>query len=271
MSQEIMDKSPIIENREQSWRALYMLGGIAALLAVIFFRRNFGVELVQFRGFGIFSGVPAEAPMRAGDWFMLLKTNPIIGLVLLGLIDLVNYALVGLIFLALFGALVNINKSAVVVATAAVLIGIAVFYASNQAFAMLNLSRQFSAATSEEQRTMMLSAGEALLAVNNPALIYQGTGFYISLFLVLMAGLIDSVVMLKGDRLGKIAAWIGILANGIGLFYFIFLIFWQEILWLPHTLSAPLRMVWYVLIAIKLFKLSKGEKWIGYGTGNKAI
>jgi hypothetical protein len=30
MSQEIMDKSPIIENREQSWRALYVLGGIAA-------------------------------------------------------------------------------------------------------------------------------------------------------------------------------------------------------------------------------------------------
>ena len=118
MSQEIMDKSPIIENREQSWRALYILGGIAALLAVIFFRRNFGVELVQFRGFGIFSGVPAEAPIRAGDWFTLLKTNPIIGLVLLGLIDLVNYALVGLIFLALFGALVKNNKSAVVVATA---------------------------------------------------------------------------------------------------------------------------------------------------------
>jgi hypothetical protein len=271
MSQEIMDNSPSVEEHEVTWRVLNILGGIAALLAVLFFRRNFGVELVQFKGFGIIPGVPAEAPLQAGDWFTLLNTNPLIGLALLGLIDLVNYALVGLIFLALLGALIKINKSAVVVATAAALIGIAVFYASNQAFAMLNLSGKFAAATSEEQRTMLLSAGEALLAINNPALIYQGTGFYISLLLVLMAGLIDSVVMLQGDRLGKITAWIGITANGIGLFYFIFLVFLQDILWLPHSLSAPFRMAWYILISIKLFKLSKGEKWTGYGTDNEGI
>ena len=177
-------------------------------------------------------------------------------------LDLV-VSLVGLIFLALFGALVQVNKSAMVVATIFAFVGIAVYFASHQAFAMLSLSDQYMSATGEEHQVMLLAAGEALLAIHNPGGIYQGTGMYVSLFLVLLAGLIVSIVMLQGDRLGRIAAIVGILANGFGLAYFIALIFWPEILWIPPTLSAPFRMIWYILIAVKLFKLSRGENWTG--------
>jgi hypothetical protein len=258
-----MSSSPNRDNRELTWRALDIIGGIAALIAVIFFRRYFGVELVQFKGFGIIPDVPLEHPSSAVEWFNLFQNNRLVGLALFDLVDLINYALVGLIFLALFGALVGLNRSAMVVATTFAFVGIAVYFASHQAFAMLSLSDQYMATKSEEHRVMLSAAGEALLAIHNPGGIYQGTGMYVSLFLVLLAGLIVSIVMLQGDRLGRIAAIVGILANGFGLSYFIALIFWPEILWIPPTLSAPFRMIWYILIAVKLFKLSRGENWTG--------
>jgi hypothetical protein len=58
--------------------------------------------------------------------------------------------------------------------------------------------------------------------------------------------------MLKSTVFNKATAIVGILANGIALFYFVALVFAPGIVWIPHTLSAPLRLIWYILIAIKL-------------------
>ena len=164
---------------------------------------------------------------------------------------------VGLMFLALYVALRQTNKSAMFIATAAGLVGITVYFASNQAFAMLALSGRYASATSDLQRSAYLAAGEALLATNNPAAIYQGSGIYISLFLVLLAGLIISMVMLRSDVFSKATAITGILANGFGLCYFIGLAFAWKLYWLPIPISAPFRVIWYFLIALRLFKLAK--------------
>ena len=216
------------------------------------------MELVTFNGFGIWD-VPTLTPISAGEWFALFQSDPFVSLTLFGLIDLINYALVGLIFLALYGALRRTNRSAMIIATTFGLMGAAVFFASNQAFAMLNLSRQYAAATTDAQRAMFLAAGEALLANSNPGIIYQGTGYYISLLFVLLAGLIISIVMLRSQAFSKWTAYAGILANGIGLGYFIALIFAPALLWIPPTVSAPFRMLWYILIAIGLFRLARSQ------------
>ena len=55
-----MDNSFSIDSRESAWKALYISGGVAALVAVIIFRRFFAVELVAFNGFGIFDVPPNE-------------------------------------------------------------------------------------------------------------------------------------------------------------------------------------------------------------------
>lgn len=57
---------------------------------------------------------------------------------------------------------------------------------------------------------------EALLAINDPGAIYQGTGIHTSLLLVTLAGLIISLVMLRSSIFGKITAYVGILANMFG-------------------------------------------------------
>ncbi|MBN1813934.1 MAG: DUF4386 family protein [Anaerolineae bacterium] len=237
-----------------AWKGLYRIGGAAILIAVVIFRRNFGAELVGFRGFGIFD-VPAMPPSSAIDWFTLLQNNRFVGLALLDVVDIVNYALVGLMFLALYGALRRANRSAMTVATAFGLVGIAVYFASNQAFAMLSLSDQYAAATDDAQRAMLLAAGQALLAIHNPGTIYQGLGIHMSLLLVVLAGLIMSIVMLRSSIFGKTTAWTGIIANGCVLGYFVALAFAPALCALPHVISAPFRVVWYVLIARRLFQL----------------
>jgi hypothetical protein len=176
---------------------------------------------------------------------------------LLNVVDVINYCLVGLIFLALYGALRRVNRSAMVIATACALVGIGVYLASNQAFAMLSLSKRYAAATTAAQRSMLLAAGEALLAIEHPSVVYQGTGVHTSFFLVVTAGLIISLVMLRSSIFGKTTAIMGILANGIRLCGFVTLVLTPSIYLLAIPISAPFRVTWYVMIAIKLLRLAR--------------
>ena len=256
-----VDDSQVVDPH---WKTLYIIAGVAALLAVVVFRRNCGTELITFSGFGIFD-VPEVHPVTASDWFMFLQDdNTVVGtlvaLAVLDAVDLINYLLVGLIFLALYGALHRANKGAMAIATAFALVGIAVHSVSNQAFTMLSLSDQYAAAATDAQRAMFLAAGEARLAVHNPGTPYQGTGITVSLFLVLLAGLIISIIMLRSSVFSKATAYVGILANGLALTHFVVLAFVSSpyVIAIPTAVSAPFRVTWYVLIALGLFRLAKG-------------
>jgi hypothetical protein len=250
-----MDNPSNSNRSEAGWKALYITGGIAALAAVLVFRRNWGVELMTFSGFGIFN-VPEIWPVSALEWFELLQNDKFIGLSLLGLYDMIEYALVGLIFLALYGVLRGANRGARLFALACGLIGITIALNSNPAFDMLALSDRHAAATTTNEQSLFLAAGEALLAHNNPAGPYHGTGYYTSLFLVLVAGLVFSIVMSRSDVFGKWVAISGILTNGAYLLLFPFIVFAPAIIWLPPSFAALFRVVWYILIVVRLFKLS---------------
>jgi len=196
--------------------------------------------------------IDIEPPRSAFDWFTLLQDNQFLGLILLDLFDLVNYVLVGLIFLALYGALRRANKVAMPVAMACELVGVAVYLASNQAFAMLALSDQYAAASTDAVRAKFLAAGEALLAIHNPA------GIHLSLLLVALAGLIVSVVMLRSRVFGRATATLGVVANSLVLTYFVALPLAPAIAFLFPAASAPFRLLWYILIAWRLFQLGRG-------------
>lgn len=93
---------------DRDWATLYKVAGIAALLAVFVFRRNLGAELTLLAG--LLPGVPKTLPVDAAGWFVLLHQYPLVGLTLLEVFDLVEYALVGLIFLAVCVALWQVNR-----------------------------------------------------------------------------------------------------------------------------------------------------------------
>jgi hypothetical protein len=243
------DRAVDSDGGARTWGLLYVLGGAAALIAVVVFRRHFGAELTLLMDMGIIS---MESPSSAFDWFALLQDNRLLGLLLLDLFDIVNYLLVGLIFLALYGALRRANKVAMTVAAACALVGVAVYLASNQAFAMLALSDQYAAASTDAMQAMFLSAGEALLAIHNPA------GIQLGLLLVALAGLIISVLMLRSRVFGKVTAILGVVANSLVLTYFVALPVAPAIAFLFPAASAPFRLLWYILIARRLFQLGRG-------------
>ena len=243
-------------------RPLYLIGAIAAFLAVLVFRRNLGVEFITFNGFGLFS-VPADYPGDVLDWFGLLHSNPFVGMVLLEVADLINYFLVALLFTAAAAALWPERKAA---AGFGAFLGWGAFVVcvfSNQAFRMLILSKQYSAATTDAARQTLLAAGQAALAIHDPGSTSFGAGWLASLLLVLVAGLILSIAMLRSAAFNRAAAITGLIANGVGLLFFPILPLGPNVYWFPPTFSAPFRIVWYTLMAVRLFRLAKEtNQWI---------
>ena len=244
------------ETRDSSWKSLYKIGGVAALIAAVLFRRNLGTEFMLLRSVGIISVGPTAPPETVMDWFILLQDNKLLGLTLLNFFDMVNYALLGFIFLALYAALRRASKSFMAIAAMLGFTAIAIYLASNQALSMLSLSDQYAAATKDAQRAMLLAAGQATLAIHSNAG-YEGAGIYTSFFLVSVAGLIISAVMLRGNIFSKVTAYVGILANGFGLGYYVALAFAPAMVALPLSISALFLLTWYILIGRRLFQLAK--------------
>ena len=245
------------DNANPSWKGHYRAGAIAAVLAAAVFRRNWGAEAYLLRTLGIIRIGPASTPASAADWFDLLQSSPILGLILLNIVDVVNYALVGLILLALFAALRQTSQSAVTIGVACGFIGIALCFASNQAFGMLALSDRYAAATTGAQQSTFLAAGEALLAFDNPGSSYPSAGVALSLFLVTLANLLASIMMLPADVFSKTTAWVGIAAHGIGLGYFVALAFAPGLVAIPPSISALFLLAWNIMVARRLFQLAR--------------
>jgi hypothetical protein len=232
----------------ETWKPLYRTGAVAALLAALLFRRNFGAEV------SLFTGVEA-IPTTTADWFALLQANPFVGLSFLAFFDLFNYILIGVIFLALGAALWQVNKSATTLALASGLVGVTLNLASNISLTMLSFSQRYAAATSEAQRTDLLAAGQIVLAGNDPLAAIPGTIALVSLLLVALAGLLFSMLLLASHR---VAAIVGLLASGCDLAYC--LVF-------PLTPIAPVYlllaaaglfwMIWHLLVAWVLWKSAK--------------
>lgn len=232
-----------------SWKDLFMVGGAAALVAGLVFRRNLGPEAYLITG--------QATPVSAIDWFTLLQDNRLLGLVMLNLFDVVDYALIGLMFIALCVALWRYNKSYTAIAAVLGLMGIAVYFASNGALSMLSLSDQYAAATTDAQRSVLIAAGESVLAFDNPGVIAPGTGIYTSFFLVAAAGLFFSIVMLQSPVFGRAAAYTGILASVFDLAFcvLIFLAPWAGVFLVAA--AGLLLMIWHILVGLKLIRMGR--------------
>ncbi|MBN1978158.1 MAG: DUF4386 family protein [Anaerolineae bacterium] len=252
-----MNQVTSAETSDSGWKSLYRVGGIAALTSGVLFRRNIAAEI------GLFTQTPS--PATVSGWFELLQSNRLLGLAYLNIFDLVNYALLSLMFLALYAILRRDNKSAMAIATTLGLVGVAVYSASNTAFSMLSLSEQYAAATSDEQRTL-LAAGQALLAINRFSSHggYPGSGGYMSLLLIAIAGMITSIVMIRSAAFNRATAYVGILASALDLAYCVAFACMpaldSEMLAIAFIPAAGLfLMVWHILVGWRLFHLGKAS------------
>jgi hypothetical protein len=218
---------------EATWTLLYRVGGVAALIALSLL----AVAIVVF--------IAHPPPTAVVDWFGLLQTNRLVGLVDMDLAMLLSEILLIPIFLALYVALHRASESLMALGTTLGLVGIVLYLTSNPCFSMAALSDQYAAATTEAQRSALVAAGQATLAT------WTGTAYDVGYVLGGIAGLIVTLVMLHSAVFSKATAYVGIVlfalmvvpptVGPIGL--------------LLSFLSLVPLAIWYVLIARGLFRL----------------
>ncbi len=192
--------------------------------------------------------VVSPPPSTVVNWFALFQRNPLLGLLAMDLLLIVDYALLGLVFLALWAALRRASPSFTAIALTLELVAVATYFSSTAAFEMLSLSHQHTAATTDAERAMFLAAGQAMLAI------WQGTAFDVSYILSGIALLMISVVMLHSRMFSKVTASAGIVgraaalvpsaAGTVGL--------------ILSLISLVPLVLWLILVARTLFHLAQG-------------
>lgn len=221
---------------DPKWRNLYRLGGAAALVAAVL-----GVTevVIEISGSSLTS-----APSTALEYFNLLATNRLLGLAILGIFESVFFVLTTLMFLSLYPALRKISRVATITAFILILTGTITYLATNPALSLDSLSIQYTAATSDAQRAILLSAGQAILALG------QGTGSSLTFLLGAIAGLMVSVVMFRSKTFGKATAIVGIVANAFGLpGSALGLTVW--------SINGLLMLVWIIMVGLRLLQLAR--------------
>src|SRR5574341_1474381 len=227
------------KTKGSSYKPLYKLGGVSALLIVL----TALIEiLITFLPGGYAS---AET---VSDWFTLFQNNWFLGLRNLGLLNIVMTALGIPMFFALYTAHRNVNRTYAALALIISFIGVAVFYATNRAFPMLDLSSQYAVATTDAQRAILSTAGQAMLSVGKS----HTPGTFIGFFLSEVAGILMSIVMLQSKVFNKPSAYYGILGFGLLLIFEIcssFVPALSDVVLIFAMSGGLLSMAWYILIA----------------------
>jgi len=235
------------ETTDPAYRGLYKLGGAAAFIVVV-------LTLGEVIGHAIY-----PLPGTVDDWFLLFQSNWIIGLLDFWVLEVPMYVMFALVFLALYVLLRKVSEGRMAVAVTLALLGIGIFLATNNPFSMLSLSNQYAAAATDAQRSTLLAAGQALLINTGQRTV---GGFNMGLFLVSVAGLIVSAVMLRSNFFSRLTAYAGILAHALSLADYLRQALTSSpiVVLLVIFPNALFLMTWYVLVGLRLYQLGRPDR-----------
>ncbi len=228
---------------DPSWKPFHKIAGIAALVSPVLF--IFDLVIWVFYG---------PEPATAESWFNLLLNERWIGIGLLYFPTLAGMLLYLLVFVALYSVLESSNQAFSKLALVLALVGLTILLITNMAHAMMYLSDRYAIATSNEQRSALLAAGEMLIAN-----VRHGSnlgGFFIE-----GSALIFSLIMLRSTVFKKVTAYLGIIGHGLD-----FARITLTLIFVPENLTAILLMIgglpqfiWLVLVGLKLTRPLSSE------------
>ncbi|HSF82504.1 MAG TPA: DUF4386 family protein [Anaerolineales bacterium] len=243
-------------NAGSSWSGLLRVGGAAGLLCALMYIITLAIYVP--------ANLASPPPETVLDWFDVFENSPVTGLFYLGLGDVIIMLLWCPMALALYAVLKKSNRTWSLIATGFVFVGIAVFLATNAAFSMLSLSQEYAAASTEAEKSILLAAGQAMLAVT------RGTGqLFAGMQLVWFAGFVLSVVMLRSEAFSKATAWAGILGLGLLVAGIIggghytstgdYTAVQGIIVAVQYVGGGLLSLAWYILVGLRLWRLGQTE------------
>jgi hypothetical protein len=233
------------ESGNSQWKAVCISGGVAVVLTVL---TALAEMIITFLPGGYTS------PSTVLEWFALLQTTPFLGLRNLGLLNIVLTALSIPLIFSLYWTHRKRNPPFALLAVLLSFLGLAVFYATNRAFPMLELSMRYASASHGTERAMLEAAGQALLSVGQS----HTPGTFLAFSISELAGILMAIVVLRARLFNPVSALAGLMGYACLFMYEILSSFVPA----AHNPILILAMVgglanltWYMLAGIRLFQL----------------
>lgn len=147
-------------------------------------------------------------PRTTAGHFTELLANPVLGLLGLDVLYIVSNLLAYLLYLALAAVLWRVSRSAVVVALAFGVLGMAAYMASPRPIEMLTLAQAYAGAD-EAERVALLATGDGMLAT------WMGTAFDVYYLFNLVTLLIFALLMYRSTTFSRGTAVWGLVAAAL--------------------------------------------------------
>ena len=177
----------------RQWSGLVLTGAWAALASVAMIVLQVVIFMVW------------PPPDTAQGMFELLVQNPLLGLIALDALYVVSNLLAYLLYFALAVVLWRVSRSAVVLALAFGVLGMAAYMASPRPVEMLQLAHSYAAADTAG-REALLGVGDGMLAM------WKGTAFDVYYFFNLVTLLVLALLLYRSRVLGRATAVWGLAA-----------------------------------------------------------
>ena len=159
-------------------------------------------------------------------------------------------------YFALYTAHRKVNQEWAALAMVISFVGGAVFFATNRAFSMLELGRQYAQATTDAQRAIFEAAGQAMLSVGRS----HCPGTFWGFFLGELAGVLMSGVMLRGKIFSKTTALAGIIGFTLLLVSEVCISFVPALNGIGMIVAmggGVLNVIWMILLGRRLIQLAR--------------
>lgn len=188
---DVADEALLADVRQ--WSGLVLTGAWAALASVAMIVLQVVIFMVW------------PPPDTAQGMFELLVENPLLGLIALDVLYVVSNLLAYLLYFALAAVLWRVSRSAVVLALAFGVLGMAAYMASPRPVEMLQLAHSYAAADTAG-REALLAVGDGMLAT------WKGTAFDVYYVFNLVTLLVLALLMYRGPVFGRATAVWGLAA-----------------------------------------------------------
>lgn len=183
----------IVRRDAQEWTGLVVTGAWVALASVVLIVLQIAIYLIW------------PPPQTTVQFFEVLLNNPLRGVIALDVLYIVSNLLAFLLYFALAVVLWRVSRSAVVVALAFGVLGMAAYMASPRAVEMLRLAQAYGEAGATE-RVALVATGDGMLAT------WMGTAFDTYYFFNLVTLLIFAVLMFRSTVFTRATALWGLVA-----------------------------------------------------------
>jgi hypothetical protein len=237
---------------DAAFSTLYRIGAVAAFATV-------AVTVFQIVA-GIIWPPPDFTPTAASAVRILemSQTDPILTFVKLDGLMLIDYLLLVVVYLAMFAALKRSNPSLMLLGTVLALVAITMYFTVNPAATMLVLAAAYAPSVADASAAGVVPAAQTVLAN------FQGTAFLVHYIVMGIAGMLVSLVMLRGEVFSRPTAVAGLLQGAMMLVPVTF-----GMVGLLFALGSLIPfIVWFVLVGMRLLQMSADRVWHALGNQN---